>query len=213
MMSEPIQSLLDNFPEGVIQVRGGVVQWANPMARRYLPQLREGSPLPDCLPCPKAPRRRGLLHLRARQLHLQLLRDGGQPDHLLPPRSPDRPHRSPAGRGPSAAAGIFGENSWQRPDLSPRGSAPPPRCPPPPSARAFTGLPPDGQSGVYAAERLGGPSLPKRLPGPGQPVPPCDGAGPGGPWRPPGSPWSMRARETACSSPGTPNCSPGCFWA
>lgn len=52
-MSETILSLLDSFPEGVIQVRQGVVLRANPMARRYLPQLSEGAALPDCLVLPK----------------------------------------------------------------------------------------------------------------------------------------------------------------
>lgn len=52
-MSESILSLLDSFPEGVIQVRQGMVFRANPMARHYLPQLSEGAPLPDCLVLPK----------------------------------------------------------------------------------------------------------------------------------------------------------------
>ena len=52
-MSDSVLSLLDSFPEGVIQVRQGTVLRANPMARHYLPQLAEGSPLPDCLVLPK----------------------------------------------------------------------------------------------------------------------------------------------------------------
>lgn len=59
-MHESIQSLLDNFPEGIIQIRQGLVLSANAMAKHYLPQLSEGSPLPDCLVLPKnAPRGAG----------------------------------------------------------------------------------------------------------------------------------------------------------
>lgn len=52
-MFESIQSLLDSFPEGVIQVRHGLVLSANAAAKRYLPQLSENAPLPDCLVLPK----------------------------------------------------------------------------------------------------------------------------------------------------------------
>lgn len=52
-MFESIQSLLDNFPEGIIQVRQGIVLAANASAYHYLPQLNTGSPLPDCLVLPK----------------------------------------------------------------------------------------------------------------------------------------------------------------
>lgn len=51
-MLDSIQSLLDAFPEGVVQVHGGLVLSANGKARQYLPQLTPGSPLPDCIPLP-----------------------------------------------------------------------------------------------------------------------------------------------------------------
>ena len=51
-MLDSIQSLLNPLPEGVIQVRDGLVVWANDAARHCLPQLAEGAPLPDCLPLP-----------------------------------------------------------------------------------------------------------------------------------------------------------------
>lgn len=49
-MSNPIQNLLNAFPEGVVQLQGGVVLTANTMARRYLPQLEEGAPCPADIP-------------------------------------------------------------------------------------------------------------------------------------------------------------------
>ena len=49
-MLESIQSLLDALPEGVVQIRDGLVTWANGAARRSLPQLTPGAPPPDCLP-------------------------------------------------------------------------------------------------------------------------------------------------------------------
>ena len=52
-MLETIQSLLDAFPEGVIQARAGLVLAANARARRYLPQLTPGGPVPDFLPLPR----------------------------------------------------------------------------------------------------------------------------------------------------------------
>lgn len=51
-MLDSIQSLLDAFPDGVVQVRGGLVLSANEKARQYLPRLTAGSPLPDCIPLP-----------------------------------------------------------------------------------------------------------------------------------------------------------------
>ena len=51
-MLDSLQSLLDALPEGAIQVRDGVVRAANSAARRWLPQLTEGAPLPDCLALP-----------------------------------------------------------------------------------------------------------------------------------------------------------------
>lgn len=52
-MMNSIQSLLDSFPEGVIQIQDGTVLDANAMARHYLPQLTPGAPLPDCLLLPR----------------------------------------------------------------------------------------------------------------------------------------------------------------
>lgn len=52
-MSDSILSLLDSFPEGVIQVRQGMVLRANSMARRYLPLLAEGAAVPECLVLPR----------------------------------------------------------------------------------------------------------------------------------------------------------------
>ena len=52
-MFESIQSLLDTFPEGIIQVRQGMVRSANAMARHYLPQLCLDAPVPECLVLPQ----------------------------------------------------------------------------------------------------------------------------------------------------------------
>lgn len=56
-MFESIQSLMDTFPEAVVQVRGGAVTGANAAARHYLPQLETDGPLPEFLelPCSAAP--------------------------------------------------------------------------------------------------------------------------------------------------------------
>lgn len=45
-MSDSIQSLLNAFPEGVVQTRSGLVLAANEQARQYLPQLTLGEALP-----------------------------------------------------------------------------------------------------------------------------------------------------------------------
>lgn len=52
-MPDSIQSLLDIFPESVVQVRGGTVLASNAKARQYLPQLIPGTPLPDFIPLPE----------------------------------------------------------------------------------------------------------------------------------------------------------------
>lgn len=52
-MPDSIQSLLDAFPEGVIQMRAGLVLAANEKARQYLPQLTPGAPLPVVLFLPR----------------------------------------------------------------------------------------------------------------------------------------------------------------
>lgn len=46
-MLDSIRSLLDTFPEGVVQVRAGAVLEANLIARRYLPRLVSGASLPE----------------------------------------------------------------------------------------------------------------------------------------------------------------------
>lgn len=46
-MLDSIQALLDGFPDGVIQVRDGVVLAANARARRSLPWLEPGTPIPQ----------------------------------------------------------------------------------------------------------------------------------------------------------------------
>ena len=46
-MLESIQSLLDALPEGVVQVRGGLVTSCSERARQYLPRLAAGEPVPD----------------------------------------------------------------------------------------------------------------------------------------------------------------------
>lgn len=51
-MLDSIQSLLDAFPEALVQVRDGRVAGANAAARRELPQLNMDAPLPDCLALP-----------------------------------------------------------------------------------------------------------------------------------------------------------------
>lgn len=45
-MLDSIQSLLDALPEGVVQVRGGIVRACSAKARQYLPQLAVGEPVP-----------------------------------------------------------------------------------------------------------------------------------------------------------------------
>lgn len=52
-MLDSIQSLLDAFPEGAIQIREGAVLSANAMARNYLPELTAGAPLPPCVILPE----------------------------------------------------------------------------------------------------------------------------------------------------------------
>lgn len=51
-MPDSIQSLLNAFPEGVVQMRAGLVLAANDKARQYLPQLTPGEPLPAGLRLP-----------------------------------------------------------------------------------------------------------------------------------------------------------------
>ena len=51
-MSDSLQSLLDAFPEGVVQLRAGLVLAASEKARRYLPQLAPGEALPIGLRLP-----------------------------------------------------------------------------------------------------------------------------------------------------------------
>lgn len=53
-MSDSVQSLLDAFPEGVVQLRAGLVTAANEEAQRYLPQLTPGEALPVGLRLPKS---------------------------------------------------------------------------------------------------------------------------------------------------------------
>ena len=48
-MPDSIQSLLDALPEGVVRVRGGLVQACSERARQYLPQLTVGEPVPSVL--------------------------------------------------------------------------------------------------------------------------------------------------------------------
>lgn len=50
MTLDPIQALLDAFPEGVLRLRDGTVLSANPMALRCLPRLEPGAPSPAPLP-------------------------------------------------------------------------------------------------------------------------------------------------------------------
>lgn len=52
-MLDSIQSLLDAFPEGVIQVREGAALAVNAMALHYLPGLAAGSPLPPSIILPE----------------------------------------------------------------------------------------------------------------------------------------------------------------
>lgn len=48
-MLDLIQSLVEVFPEGVVQIRGGLVCSCSERARQYLPQLAVGAPVPDVL--------------------------------------------------------------------------------------------------------------------------------------------------------------------
>ena len=52
-MLESMQTLLDLFPEPVVQVQNGTVTAVNAAAQRCLPQLLPGEPLPDCLALPQ----------------------------------------------------------------------------------------------------------------------------------------------------------------
>ena len=52
-MIDSIHSLLDSFPEGVVQIRQDTIIDANAMARHYLPQLTPGVPVPSFLPLPR----------------------------------------------------------------------------------------------------------------------------------------------------------------
>lgn len=52
-MPDSIQFPLDAFPEGVVQLRAGLVLAANEKAMQYLPQLTPGAPLPIELPLPE----------------------------------------------------------------------------------------------------------------------------------------------------------------
>lgn len=52
-MLDSIRSLLDTFPEGVVQAQEGVVLEANAMARHYLPPLAPGAPLPEQILLPR----------------------------------------------------------------------------------------------------------------------------------------------------------------
>ncbi|MCI8303850.1 MAG: HAMP domain-containing histidine kinase [Lawsonibacter sp.] len=49
-MLNSMEVLLDSFPEGVLQIRDGVVAAANAAARRYLPHLEPGFPCPELIP-------------------------------------------------------------------------------------------------------------------------------------------------------------------
>ena len=78
-MLDSIQSLLDAFPEGVVQAHAGCVLAANEKARQYLPQLEPGGPLPAEIPLPPpgetgraatAGPGGGFLHPRQGQTHL-----------------------------------------------------------------------------------------------------------------------------------------------
>lgn len=49
-LSDP--AVLEHFPEAVLQTSGGLLTYANAMARHYLPQLEMGQPLPSDLDLP-----------------------------------------------------------------------------------------------------------------------------------------------------------------
>lgn len=51
-MLDSIQALLNNFPEGMIQLQNGTIQAFNAAAGRYLPQLTVGDSLPGWIPLP-----------------------------------------------------------------------------------------------------------------------------------------------------------------
>ena len=53
IMLDSIQTLLDSLPEGAVLIREGTVASANAAARRLLPQIAPGSPLPDFIPLPE----------------------------------------------------------------------------------------------------------------------------------------------------------------
>lgn len=53
-MIDSFQALLDNFPEGIVQIREDTVLQANSMACYYFPQLSPGTPIPDFFPRPRS---------------------------------------------------------------------------------------------------------------------------------------------------------------
>lgn len=52
-MLDLIQSLVEALPEGVVQIRGGLVRACSSRARQYLPQLAVGAPVPAVLTLPE----------------------------------------------------------------------------------------------------------------------------------------------------------------
>lgn len=52
-MLDLIQSLVEALPEGVVQIRGGLVRACSSRARQYLPQLAVGAPVPSVLTLPE----------------------------------------------------------------------------------------------------------------------------------------------------------------
>lgn len=52
-MLDLIQSLVEALPEGVVQIRGGLVRAYSSRARQYLPQLAVGAPVPSVLTLPE----------------------------------------------------------------------------------------------------------------------------------------------------------------
>jgi len=85
-MLETLQSLLDTFPEAVIQVRGGSVESVNAMARHYLPDLEVGTPLPGYLVLPRsAPSGAGAFSLGTESYTFSCTNSGAEQMILLRP--------------------------------------------------------------------------------------------------------------------------------
>lgn len=82
-MPEFIPSLLDAFPEGVVQMRAGIVLAANEKARQFLPQLEVGSPLPVSIFLPRPGETEQGIFLHGSTAYSYSCKEGGGEQVLL----------------------------------------------------------------------------------------------------------------------------------